>query len=59
MDLVDSGESLYHCAFMKLSIQEAKLALERLEVPVGCVIVENEKVIASGSNRTNETRNAT
>ncbi|CAO2812861.1 unnamed protein product [Amaranthus hypochondriacus] len=59
MDLVDSGDSLYHCSFMKLAIQEAKLALERLEVPVGCVIVENEKVIASGSNRTNETRNAT
>ncbi|CAO2812928.1 unnamed protein product [Amaranthus hypochondriacus] len=59
MDLVDSGDSLYHCAFMKLAIQEARLALERLEVPVGCVIVENEKVIASGSNRTNETRNAT
>ncbi|KAL2940992.1 tRNA-specific adenosine deaminase TAD2 [Bienertia sinuspersici] len=28
-------------------------------VPVGCVIVEKSKVIASGSNRTNETRNAT
>jgi len=50
---VDSHE------FMELAIQEAKLALQRLEVPVGCVIVENGKVIASGSNRTNETRNAT
>ncbi|EFJ20055.1 hypothetical protein SELMODRAFT_109716, partial [Selaginella moellendorffii] len=38
---------------------QARQALNRLEVPVGCVIVENGRVIASGSNRTNETRNAT
>ncbi|ESQ30755.1 hypothetical protein EUTSA_v10012316mg [Eutrema salsugineum] len=38
---------------------QAKLALEALEVPVGCVILEDGKVIASGRNRTNETRNAT
>ncbi|XP_020174476.1 tRNA-specific adenosine deaminase TAD2 isoform X1 [Aegilops tauschii subsp. strangulata] len=37
----------------------AKFALDNLEVPVGCVIVEDGKVIASGSNRTNATRNAT
>lgn len=59
MGSVDSADSLDSHAFMELAIQEAKLALQRLEVPVGCVIVENRKVIASGSNRTNETRNAT
>lgn len=59
MDLVESGVPLDSDAFMELAIQEAKGALDRLEVPVGCVIVENKKVIASGSNRTNETRNAT
>ncbi|GMY35255.1 tRNA-specific adenosine deaminase TAD2 isoform X2 [Fagus crenata] len=46
-------------AFMELAIQQGKLALDSLEVPVGCVIVEDGKVVASGRNRTTETRNAT
>ncbi|XP_020587428.1 tRNA-specific adenosine deaminase 2 [Phalaenopsis equestris] len=46
-------------SFMELALKQAKLAFDRLEVPVGCVIVENGLVIASGSNRTSETRNAT
>ncbi|KGN65486.1 tRNA-specific adenosine deaminase TAD2 [Cucumis sativus] len=45
--------------FMELAIQQAKLALNNLEVPVGCVIVEDGMVIATGRNRTTETRNAT
>ncbi|KAG0588700.1 hypothetical protein KC19_2G262900 [Ceratodon purpureus] len=45
--------------FMKLAFAEAKGALARLEVPVGCVIVKDGEVIGRGSNRTNETRNAT
>ncbi|CAA6668828.1 unnamed protein product [Spirodela intermedia] len=47
------------CGFMELALKQAKLAMSNLEVPVGCVIVEDGKIIASGSNRTNETRNAT
>ncbi|KAK7347766.1 hypothetical protein VNO80_22305 [Phaseolus coccineus] len=46
-------------AFMELAIHQARLALDALEVPVGCVIVEDGKVIATGRNRTTETRNAT
>ncbi|GAV84257.1 dCMP_cyt_deam_1 domain-containing protein [Cephalotus follicularis] len=46
-------------AYMELAIQQAKLALDCLEVPVGCVIVADGKVIASGRNRTTESRNAT
>jgi tRNA-specific adenosine deaminase 2 len=46
-------------AFMKLALEQAKLALDSLEVPVGCVIIEDQEVISSGRNRTNETRNAT
>ncbi|XP_010521346.1 PREDICTED: tRNA-specific adenosine deaminase 2 [Tarenaya hassleriana] len=46
-------------AYMELALHQAKLALEALEVPVGCVILEDGKVKASGRNRTNETRNAT
>ncbi|KAL6644985.1 hypothetical protein ACP70R_016593 [Stipagrostis hirtigluma subsp. patula] len=45
--------------FMELALEQAKFALDNLEVPVGCVIVEDGKVISSGSNRTNATRNAT
>ncbi|KAG0627610.1 hypothetical protein M758_2G215000 [Ceratodon purpureus] len=45
--------------FTKLAFAEAKGALGRLEVPVGCVIVKDGEVIGRGSNRTNETRNAT
>ncbi|XP_073156817.1 tRNA-specific adenosine deaminase TAD2-like isoform X2 [Henckelia pumila] len=48
-----------HVMFMKLALQQAKLALDNLEVPVGCVIVEDQAVIASGRNRPTETRNAT
>uniref|UniRef100_A0A803LRG3 CMP/dCMP-type deaminase domain-containing protein n=1 Tax=Chenopodium quinoa TaxID=63459 RepID=A0A803LRG3_CHEQI len=59
MGSVEAEKSCDINAFMELAIEEAKLALERLEVPVGCVIVEDKKVIASGSNHTNETRNAT
>ncbi|KAI3862532.1 hypothetical protein MKW92_038135 [Papaver armeniacum] len=56
---VEGDNSLATLAFMELAIEQAKLALNSLEVPVGCVIVEDDKVIASGRNRTNETRNAT
>ncbi|XP_031376172.1 tRNA-specific adenosine deaminase TAD2-like [Punica granatum] len=63
--MASSGEQQERCpaaaadslSFMELAVQQAKLALESLEVPVGCVIVEDGKVIASGRNRTNETRN--
>ncbi|XP_044471020.1 tRNA-specific adenosine deaminase TAD2 isoform X2 [Mangifera indica] len=59
--MVLAGEELSqnNFAFMELAIQQAKLALDCLEVPVGCVILEDGKVIATGRNRTNETRNAT
>nr|GMD24194.1 tRNA-specific adenosine deaminase 2 [Ipomoea batatas] len=51
------GEEVF--SFMKLALEQAKLALDSLEVPVGCVMVEDGEVIASGRNRTTETRNAT
>ncbi|KAG8096176.1 hypothetical protein GUJ93_ZPchr0013g34707 [Zizania palustris] len=46
-------------AFMELALEQAKFAMDNLEVPVGCVIVEDGKVISSGCNKTNATRNAT
>ncbi|CAK7345726.1 unnamed protein product [Dovyalis caffra] len=56
---VEEGCSNETLAFMELAIEQAKDALNSLEVPVGCVIVVDGKVIASGRNRTTETRNAT
>lgn len=38
--------------FMMLAIKEAKKALEDDEVPIGAVVVLNEKVIARGHNMT-------
>ena len=38
--------------FMKAALQEARYALEEEEVPIGCVIVCNNKIIARGHNLT-------
>lgn len=45
--------------WMSKALDEAKLALERKEVPVGCIFVHNNEIIATGSNRVSETKNAT
>ena len=37
---------------MELALREAEIALERKEVPVGAVIVQNGRVIGKGSNQT-------
>ena len=36
--------------FMSLAISEAKKALDEDEVPVGCIIVKNKRVISAGYN---------
>ncbi|CAL5221138.1 g3275 [Coccomyxa viridis] len=45
--------------FMCQAFAEARNALARGEVPIGCVITRDGDIIARGSNLTNETRNAT
>lgn len=37
--------------FMKLALREAQTAFESEEVPVGAIIVQNERVIARGYNQ--------
>lgn len=37
---------------MKMALQEAQLALEKDEVPIGCVIVSNDRIIAKSHNLT-------
>lgn len=39
--------------FMKEAIRQAKKAYKLLEVPIGCVIVYEDKIIARGYNRRN------
>lgn len=43
--------------FMKAALMQAKKAYAIDEVPIGCVIVQNEKIIARGYNRRNIDRN--
>ena len=44
--------------FMKEALKQARLAYNKLEVPVGCVIVKDEQVIARAHNL-KETKNDT
>ena len=45
---------------MKAAIEMAKKALSSGETPVGCVVVDkNDKVIAEGANKTNQTKDPT
>ena len=43
--------------YMKAAIREAKKAYKLDEVPIGCVIVQNNKIIARGYNRRNTDKN--
>ena len=43
--------------FMKAAIREAKKAEKLEEVPIGCVIVYHDKIIARGYNRRNTDKN--
>ena len=44
--------------FMKEALKEAKKAYEEDEVPVGCVIVKDNKIIARGHNKKEKNNNA-
>ena len=37
--------------YMSLALEQAKIAQNIDEIPVGCIIVKDEKIIASGYNR--------
>ena len=45
--------------FMKEAIRQAKKAYALREVPIGCVIVDEGKIIARGYNRRNTDKNTT
>ncbi|XP_075270021.1 tRNA-specific adenosine deaminase 2 [Opisthocomus hoazin] len=46
-------------AWMDQALDMAKEALEKGEVPVGCLLVYNGEVVGKGRNEVNETKNAT
>lgn len=52
-------ELAYHMRWMAIAMEHARSALGRSEVPVGCIFVWNDEVIATGHNEVNETKNAT
>ena len=41
---------LYHEKWMNYALKEAEKAFDKKEIPVGCVIVHNEKLIAKAHN---------
>lgn len=46
-------QQIIDCKFMKEAIKQAQKAVKLGEVPIGCVIVKNGKIIARGYNRRN------
>lgn len=45
--------------YMKLAIKEAKKAFKKDEIPIGCVIVKNNKVISKAYNKKEKTKQIT
>jgi tRNA-specific adenosine deaminase 2 len=56
--IISNNEKLY---FMNQALLQGTLALNSEEIPVGCVIVNNDnnEILSYGYNKTNETRNGT
>ena len=44
-------------SFMKQAVKHAKKAYDKLETPIGCVIVHEDKIIARGYNKRNMKKN--
>jgi tRNA(adenine34) deaminase len=43
--------------FMQMAVEQSRIAARRGEVPIGCVIVKNGKVIAKGYNQREHKQN--
>ena len=48
-----------HEYFMKQALQEAEIAKEKNEVPIGCVVVFRDRIIAKGHNLTEQLNDVT
>jgi tRNA(adenine34) deaminase len=54
MDLIDYDE-----VFMKKALEQAQLAFEEDEVPIGAIVTCNNKIIGKGYNQTEKLRDVT
>jgi len=59
MSLLETSTPFTHEYWMKLALREAEKAFDLGEVPIGCVIVRENKVIAKGHNLTEQMKDAT
>jgi len=59
METTEAGSVEREERFMRMALDEAAGALDEGEVPVGCVLVLRDEVLARGRNKTNVTRNGT
>lgn len=48
-----------HEYFMKIALQEAHFALNKDEIPIGCIIVFNNQIISKGHNLTEQLNDVT
>mmetsp|Transcript_9560 Transcript_9560/g.21668 ORF Transcript_9560/g.21668 Transcript_9560/m.21668 type:complete len:211 (+) Transcript_9560:114-746(+) len=55
----EEEEEVSMLAHMRRAFDMAHEAARREEVPIGCVLVKDDVVVATGFNRTNETRDGT
>jgi len=47
-----------HDTYMNLALEQAQIALKLNEVPVGCVIIKDDKVVGQGYNTRETSKNA-
>jgi tRNA(adenine34) deaminase len=59
LDPQEGSTTFTHEYWMRMALREAERALEMDEVPIGCVIVHDNKVIAKGHNLTEQLQDAT
>lgn len=55
--MIQIEQEEYDCRFMKEAIKQAEKAFKVKEVPIGCVIVQNNIIIARGYNKRNTKKN--
>lgn len=56
--IAESLEKTQDIKFMKAAYKEAEKAYKGGDVPIGCVIVQNGRIIARGHNRRNQDKSA-